>query len=144
MKHDASETSMLNRAVPTILVLDGHPAMRDILSLVLERRGGWRVCGKTGNAEEAISLASYHRPRAAIVGTAGSRGQQYDLIAKLSQVCPETAIVAVSAWDDADSVERCLRAGARTCISNDGSTEILLSAVRPLVESPFRAKEVAS
>ncbi len=95
-----------------VLIAEDEPAVRAILSALIDGEPDFVLVAAAEDAVEAIELADLHRPDVALVdvkmpGGGGPRATR-EILAR----SPETQVIALSAFDDRDSVLDMLQAGA--------------------------------
>ena len=111
-----------------VVIADDHTRMRGRVRAALEA-DGCVVCGEGATADEAIALATEHRPDVALLDIhmpdSGIRAAQ-----AISSTLPETAVVMLTqSADDADLFDS-LRAGARGYLLKGGDPGKLGPALR--------------
>ncbi|MGA8015643.1 MAG: response regulator transcription factor [Candidatus Dormiibacterota bacterium] len=95
-----------------VLIADDDPSMRSALGEMVDSEPGYEVVGLAADPETAIDLAGTHRPDVAILDVKMPGGGGFRAAQGIRAASPETRIVALSAWDDRDTVYRMRRAGA--------------------------------
>jgi EAL domain-containing protein (putative c-di-GMP-specific phosphodiesterase class I)/CheY-like chemotaxis protein len=95
-----------------VLIAEDEPAVRAILSALIDGELDFVLVAAAEDAVEAIELADLHRPDVALVdvkmpGGGGPRATR-EILAR----SPDTQVIALSAFDDRDSVLDMLQAGA--------------------------------
>ena len=138
---------MVNSAVHTnlqqsrrVLVYDDDEALLNLLGLVL-RREGYQI-KTTLCTQEGMSLMSTERFDLAIADLGLRRLTGYELVRKIKEVSPETAIVAVSAYPS-DEVVRFARQHAQAFLDKPFSLAELVHQVGFLLESGRQATATA-
>ncbi len=132
---------------PTIrvLVADDHTVVREGIRYVLEREPGFEVVAEAVRGSDVVALAEQHRPDVAVldISMPGESGLQ--VTARLRQVLPETRILILSMYDNAEYVLESVRAGAHGYILKDTAATELRRAVRAVQEGEaFFSPPVAS
>lgn len=127
----------------SVVIADDHTRLRGRVRAALEA-DGCVVCGEGATADEAIALASEHRPDVALLDIhmpgSGIRAAQ-----AISSTLPETAVVMLTqSADDADLFDS-LRAGARGYLLKGGDPGALGAAMRGVLagEAAMDARLVA-
>jgi DNA-binding NarL/FixJ family response regulator len=126
-----------------VVIADDHTRIRGRVGAALEA-DGWVVCGEGATADEAIALATEHRPDVALLDIhmpdSGIRAAQV-----ITSTLPETAVVMLTQSSaDADLFDS-LRAGARGYLLKGGDPGELGSALRGVLagEAAMDARLVA-
>jgi DNA-binding NarL/FixJ family response regulator len=83
------------------------------------------TCGETDDAPTARELFLRHKPDLVLLGLTLRGGDGIQLIKDFRNLNPAAATVVLSASDDALSVRRAFRAGARGYLSIDDASEML-------------------
>lgn len=112
-----------------ILIADDEPDIRAALAAVVESEPGWRVVGLAANADEAIVLASRHRPDVALLDFRMPGGGGQRAAAEIARVSPETRVLAVSAHADRGAVFEMLRAGVSGYLVKGATMHEIRSAI---------------
>ena len=117
-----------------ILVVDGHPAMRLGIRVLLDVTGGMCVVGEAGNGEEAVRLVEESQPDLAVVGLNLNGEPDGIEVCRRLKTLPEPPRVLVhAACDFATGVSSCLLAGADGYLHKGACGEQLVDAVRRVV-----------
>ncbi|MGH3336765.1 MAG: response regulator [Nocardioides sp.] len=126
-----------------VVIADDHTRIRGRVRAALEA-DGCVVCGEGATADEAIALATEHRPDVALLDIhmpdSGIRAAQ-----AISSTLPETAVVMLTqSADDADLFDS-LRAGAQGYLLKGGDPSALAPALRGVLagEAAMDARLVA-
>jgi DNA-binding NarL/FixJ family response regulator len=107
-----------------------------VLSLIAKSMQ-FLVCGETDDAPLARELFLRYKPNLVVVGLrlAGADGIQ--LIKEFRHLNPVSAILAISEYADAFSVQRVFRAGARAYLSIEDAPELLRAFEKILTGHPY-------
>jgi len=93
-----------------VVIADDHTRLRGRVRAALEA-DGWIVCGEGATADEAIALATEHRPDVVLLDIhmpgSGIRAAQ-----SISSTLPETAVVMLTVSYEDEDLFAALRAGA--------------------------------
>ena len=115
----------------TAVVYDAHPLWLDAVEEVL-RGLGVKVAAKTTRAEEALDSVRVHQPELLVLepgeGSVGSNG--HELMRAAGDACGGLRIVALSASQDAASVDAAFVAGAVAYVFKSAHPQDLASAIR--------------
>ena len=132
---------------PTIrvLVADDHAVVREGIRHVLEREPGFEVVAEAANGSEVLPLAERHRPDVAVLDISMPGESGIQVAAQLRQRLPETRILILSMYDNAESVLESVRAGAHGYILKDTAATELRRAIRAVQNGEaFLSPPVAS
>jgi DNA-binding NarL/FixJ family response regulator len=132
---------------PTIrvLVADDHTVVREGIRHVLEREPGFEVVAEAANGSEVLPLAERHRPDVAVLDISMPGESGIQVAAQLRQRLPETRILILSMYDNAEYVLESVRAGAHGYILKDTAATELRRAIRAVQNGEaFLSPPVAS
>jgi DNA-binding NarL/FixJ family response regulator len=126
------------------LIVDDHPVVRMGLRAMLERSGGYEVCGEAGTPSEALRLLAREQPDALILDLMlGGRGGA-DFVAQCKHHAPAARVLVLSQHDEALYAERVLAAVMKG-EELDGVVEALAAIMRgEIVLSPRMNARVLS
>jgi diguanylate cyclase (GGDEF)-like protein len=113
-----------------ILVIHDRSAVREGLSVLLERDDGMKVVGSAATGEAAVLAAQRMRPDVIIMDLALPGLSGIDATRCIVREFPQTLIVALSASRKPENVYRALRAGARGYVLNTSVGAELPRAVK--------------
>lgn len=80
----------------SVVVVDDLAELRQILRLILEHGGPFRVVGEGRDAEEAVALAAEHHPDLLLMDVEMPGGSGWDVLPRVREVAPETLVVILS------------------------------------------------
>lgn len=88
-----------NGAPVTVLVVDDHPAARDLLRAIIDGNDVFALVGEAASGEEALEAAAELRPRLVIMDRRMPGIDGVEAARRLKARHPETVIVLTSAED---------------------------------------------
>src|SRR6266508_5473415 len=94
-----------------VLIAEDEPGVRQALSELITDEASLELVGAAGNAVQAVELAQAHRPDIALVDVKMPGGGGPRAATGIRSSSPQTRVLALSAYDDRDSVLEMLRAG---------------------------------
>ena len=113
-----------------IVIADDHEVVRIGLSALLSRQDGMAVVGEAGSGDEAVRMVRALRPDVAVLDIRMPNGSGTDACRQITRELPDTAVVILTSYADADALFDAIAAGARGYVlKRIGSTE-LVDAVR--------------
>ena len=81
----------------SVVIVDDLPELRQILRLILEHGGPFRVVAEGRDGEEAVALAAEHHPDLLLVDVEMPGGPSgWDVLPRVREVAPETRVVILS------------------------------------------------
>jgi DNA-binding NarL/FixJ family response regulator len=95
-----------------VLVAEDSAVLRDALAELIRDDPRLDLVGMAADAGEAIAMAGAHHPQVAVLDVKMPGGGGRHAAAEISQVSPGTRVLAFSAYDDKQSIEEMLDAGA--------------------------------
>ena len=113
----------------SVLIADDDPSMRGALGDMLSSEPGYLVVGLAADPESAIDLAGTHRPDVAILDVKMPGGGGMRAAEGIRTASPATRIVALSAWDDRETMARMRRAGACGYLVKGGAPDDLIELI---------------
>jgi len=90
------------------------------------------IVGETGSVEEALGLATALAPDAVVIDAARGGADSSDIIHRLHEASPTTAIVVLTLYGDEDERARAHESGAEAFLEKYGGAADLLQAIRQL------------
>jgi EAL domain-containing protein (putative c-di-GMP-specific phosphodiesterase class I)/DNA-binding NarL/FixJ family response regulator len=125
------------------LIVDDDAEMRSVLIDIIERADPLTLVGVAEDAQQAIELASRQQPDVALLDVkmpgGGPRAAR-----EIRASSPNTAIIALSAHEDARSVQEMLAAGAYNYLTKGTSPKDLVEAICSSVEGEVRLSSRAA
>jgi DNA-binding NarL/FixJ family response regulator len=112
-----------------ILIADDNASMRGALGDMLGSEPGYLVVGLAADPESAIDLAGVHRPDVAILDVKMPGGGGVRAAEGIRSASPGTRIVALSAWDDQETMRRMRRAGASDYVVKGAAPDDLVEII---------------
>jgi NarL family two-component system response regulator LiaR len=95
-----------------VLIADDHAVVREGTRRILQQEQGIEVVAEAGDGEEAIRLATSYKPDVVIMDIAMPRLDGIEATRQIKKLCPDTAVLILSAYDDDQFVFSLLEAGA--------------------------------
>src|SRR6266404_1712886 len=115
----------MNRETPTacekktILIVEGHPVVRERLAAVINAAPDLVVCGESENAIQAVDMLSTLEPDAAIVNFSIDGSVGLEAIEVLKSDHPELPVIASVLHDEEALVEKAIKVGAQGYITGN-------------------------
>ncbi len=113
-----------------VLIAEDEPGVRRALSELITDEASLELVGAAGNAVQAVELAQAHRPDIALVDVKMPGGGGPRAATGIRSSSPQTRVLALSAYDDRDSVLEMLRAGAVGYLVKGSSPRQIVDAIR--------------
>ncbi|HEV8651500.1 MAG TPA: ATP-binding protein [Actinomycetes bacterium] len=112
-----------------VLLVDDHPAMREVLRSLLEDVGGWEVVGEADSGEAALELVAATTPDVVVMDCRMPGGGGVAATRAITHRFPAVAVVAHTAYADEAYVREMVAAGARGYVLKGDSPAAILEAL---------------
>lgn len=113
-----------------ILLADDHVMVREGTRRILERHEDLAVVGEAGDGLETVELAQQTKPDIILMDISMPVMNGIDATRKVKEVCPRTAVLVLTAYDDDQYVFAILEAGAAGYLLKNARSSELIDAVR--------------
>lgn len=113
-----------------VLLVDDQAVVRRALRVRFHLEPDLRVVGEASSGSEALTLAQTLSPDVVLMDIRMPGMDGIEATAALRRVVPQSAVVILSIYDDAQIRGRAQAAGAAALVEKRGATETLLSAIR--------------
>lgn len=114
-----------------ILIVEDHEMVRQGIAALLSAEKNLQVVGGTGDGYEAVRLAEALQPDVVVMDlTLKGRLSGLEATALLRERAPASRVVILSMHDDAPTVDRALKAGARGYVIKGRGISSLTEAIR--------------
>ena len=124
---DAIETPQ--RTAIRVLVADDEHMVVDVLRALVGSDSSLRFVGAASDAEQAIDLVLEEQPDVVLLDVRMPGGGGLRAAREISERCPPTKIIALSAHEDADTVIGMIAAGAHGYVPKGSSTDKILRTI---------------
>ncbi|HEV8564292.1 MAG TPA: EAL domain-containing protein [Actinomycetota bacterium] len=123
-----------------VLVAEDEPQVREVLEALIATDARLRFVGAAEEAEAAIELAASVQPDVALVDVRMPGGGGVRAAREIVRRSPTTKVIAVSAFEDAETILSMLHAGARFYVSKTDPTDQILEAIHRAVDDGEQPK----
>lgn len=113
-----------------VLLADDHALVREGTRRLLESEHDVEVVAEAASGEEAVEAVARLRPNIAIMDIAMPGMSGIEATREIKGMCPETAVLVLSAYDDEPYLIALLEAGAAGFLLKNVHGEELINAVR--------------
>jgi DNA-binding NarL/FixJ family response regulator len=113
-----------------VLLVDDQAVVRRALRGRFHLEPDLEVVGEASTGREALALAQTFTPDVVLMDIEMPGMDGIEATAALRRVVPQSAVVILSIYDDAQTRGRAQAAGAAALVEKRGATETLLSAIR--------------
>jgi DNA-binding NarL/FixJ family response regulator len=122
----------------SVLVADDDSDARALIEKYVKGEPALSLVGSAADAQQAIDLAVKHRPDAAIIDVAMPAGGGVRAVREISELSPDTSLIALSGYDDRNTVLEMLEAGATAYLVKGATREQILHTVRHAIDAHDR------
>jgi pilus assembly protein CpaE len=128
---------------PRVLVVDQDFETRAELQKGLVR-AQFVVIGGVGYGAEALSLAAELKPSVVLVGVEDPPARALQTIESLTELLPDSPVLAYSSQKDAESARRTVVAGARDYLTKPLKTDEVIKAIQTALSQQERRRALTS
>ena len=128
-----------------VVVADDEPGVLEILAEVVRSGEDVELVGTARDASEAAQISARQQPDVAVLDVKMPGGGGPWATREIRSTCPETKVVALSAFGDREAVLEMLRAGAVGYLVKGARVEEILESIRGAArgEAPLSAEVAA-
>jgi DNA-binding NarL/FixJ family response regulator len=117
-----------------VLVVDDHPIVRQGLSLLIDRETDLMVCGEAEEAHSAAQAIARLKPDLVLLDISLGGQDGLELLKQIRARDLRLPVLMLSMHDESIYAERALRAGANGYIMKQEATELVLTAIRRILD----------
>lgn len=111
-----------------VMLMDDHNIVREGLRVLLERQPDIRVVAEAGTVAEAVAVDT--EPDVVVADLVLPDGRGAEVVRRLRERFPRSAILVLSMIDNPADVQLCLTSGARGYLMKEAAATELVDAVR--------------
>ena len=135
----------MNTKRSRVLVIDDHPIVRQGLAQMIDREPDLMVCGDAEEAKTALQAIAILKPDIVVIDISLNGPSGLEILKTIRQNDPTLRVLILSMHDEMVYAERALRAGANGYIMKQEATEMVLAALRRILEGEvYVSNRVAS
>jgi DNA-binding NarL/FixJ family response regulator len=127
---DVTATSPTSVSPTTVVVVDDHQTLADLLALALDAEPDFICVGTAPGVSEALAMVDRLRPNLVLMDVRLGYGDGLAATAELTATHPELRVVVLTAHADVTLMQRAADAGACCLLPKDGSLPDMLQALR--------------
>ena len=138
--HASSDKSRAAR----VLIIDGHPVVREGLRRIIEHEDDLVVCAEADTARGARIAIQETDPHVIIAEISLTQGDGIKLVREVRAHYPQLPILMLSMHDEAIYAERMLSVGANGYIPKKATREEILRSLRRVIDGGICVSEVVA
>jgi NarL family two-component system response regulator LiaR len=113
-----------------VIIADDHLVIRSGIRAVLSVYDGVELAGEAVNGQEAVELCEKYRPHVVLMDIMMPVMDGIEATASIMERWPDTRIIMLSSYKDAELVEGSLKAGAISYLLKNASADEIVNAIR--------------
>lgn len=117
-----------------IMIVDDHPLFRQGLRRVIEREEDLEVVREASDGQEALDFALELKPNVVLMDINLPVLNGLEVTRKLKAICPEVAVIALTAYHDETQQFQAMKVGAAAYYPKDVTPQKLVEAIRQVSE----------
>ena len=126
----------------SVMLVDDHSIMRDLLKDALENTGEFRVVAQAADGQEALRLVQEAAPEASpdviVMDVIMPVMDGIEACRQITELLPDTRVLMLTASNEQDAIVRSIAAGATGYLQKYSGKEKLLATLREVAEGEFR------
>ena len=122
----------------SVMLVDDHSIMRDLLRDALENTGEFQVVAQAADGQEALRLVQEAAPDVIVMDVIMPVMDGIDACREITELLPDTRVLMLTASNEQDAIVRAIAAGATGYLQKYSGKEQLLTTLREVAEGEFR------
>ena len=122
----------------SVMLVDDHSIMRDLLRDALENTGEFRVVAQAADGQEALRMVQEAAPDVIVMDVIMPVMDGIDACREITELLPDTKVLMLTASNEQDAIVRAIAAGATGYLQKYSGKEQLLTTLREVAEGEFR------
>ncbi len=122
----------------SVMLVDDHQVMRDLLKDALENTGEFEVVAQAADGQEALRVVQEATPDVVVMDVIMPVMDGIDACREITGLLPETRVLILTASNEKDAIVRCIAAGATGYLQKYSGKEQLLTTLREVARGEFR------
>ena len=122
----------------SVMLVDDHQVMRDLLRDALENTGEFQVVAQAADGQEALRLVQEAAPDVIVMDVIMPVMDGIDACRQITGLLPGTRVLMLTASNEQDAIVRSIAAGATGYLQKYSGKEQLLTTLREVAEGEFR------
>ena len=122
----------------SVMLVDDHQVMRDLLRDALENTGEFQVVAQAADGQEALRLVAEAAPDVIVMDVIMPVMDGIEACREITELLPGTRVLMLTASNEQDAIVRSIAAGATGYLQKYSGKEQLLTTLRAVAEGEFR------
>ncbi len=120
----------------SVVVVDDHEDLRDLLRLSLERAAAFRVVAEAADGEQGVAAVQASQPDVVLLDIAMPVMDGLQALPLIREACPTAVVVMLSAFGDSSGMpQKAMDLGANGYIQKGGRVQAVPEQLRVIVGS---------
>ena len=122
----------------SVMLVDDHSIMRDLLRDALENTGEFQVVAQAADGQEALRMVEEAVPDVIVMDVIMPVMDGIEACRQIMELLPGTRVLMLTASNEQDAIVRSIAAGATGYLQKYSGKEQLLTTLREVAEGEFR------
>ena len=122
----------------SVMLVDDHQVMRDLLRDTLENTGEFQVVAQAADGQEALRLVEEAAPDVIVMDVIMPVMDGIETRREITELLPGTRVLMLTASNEKDAIVRSIAAGATGYLQKYSGKEQLLTTLREVARGEFR------
>ena len=122
----------------SVMLVDDHSIMRDLLRDALENTGEFQVVAQAADGQEALRLVEEAAPDVIVMDVIMPELDGIEACRQITELLPGVKVLMLTASNEKDAIVRSIAAGATGYLQKYSGKEQLLTTLREVAEGEFR------
>ena len=122
----------------SVMLVDDHSIMRDLLRDALENTGEFQVVAQAADGQEALRLVEETAPDVIVMDVIMPVMDGIEACRQITELLPDVKVLMLTASNEKDAIVRSIAAGATGYLQKYSGKEQLLATLRDVAEGEFR------
>ncbi len=122
----------------SVMLVDDHSIMRDLLRDALENTGEFQVVAQAADGQEALRLVPEAAPDVIVMDVIMPVMDGIEACRAITELLPDTRVLMLTASNEQDAIVKSIAAGATGYLQKYSGKEQLLTTLREVSQGEFR------
>ena len=122
----------------SVMLVDDHSIMRDLLRDALENTGEFHVVAQAAGGQEAVGIVEEAAPDVIVMDVIMPDMDGIEACRLITEILPNTKVLMLTASNENDAIVRSIAAGATGYLQKYSGKEQLLATLREVAQGEFR------